>query len=82
MHVETTWRKQALEQFERLPSALQQAALTLEQNLIDNPYVGLYSHTITLKDGTQAHIHRSTLDQLEAERTDVSVRSQSFYQPS
>lgn len=57
MHVETTWRKQAIEQFNALPPALQEAALALEQNLIANPYIGSYSHTIRLNDGEQAYVH-------------------------
>jgi hypothetical protein len=57
MHVETTWRKQAIQQFEQLPTALQHAALTLEQNLIANPYIGSYAHTVTLRDGTLAYVH-------------------------
>lgn len=57
MHVETTWRKRAIEHFNALSPALQDAALTLEQNLIANPYIGKYSHPIRLKDGTQAYVH-------------------------
>lgn len=57
MHVETAWRKQAIEHFNALSPALQESALTLEQHLIANPYIGSYSHTTRLKDGTQAYVH-------------------------
>jgi hypothetical protein len=57
MQVETRWLEEARKQFDQLPSALQDSALTLEQNLIANPYIGTYWRTIRLKNGKQAHVH-------------------------
>jgi mRNA-degrading endonuclease RelE of RelBE toxin-antitoxin system len=57
MRVDVKWSKRASQELRDLPPALQQEARDLARNLLSNPYIGEYTHTVHLSDGSQAYVH-------------------------